>query len=832
MKTRLLLLASLMGLQLTAHAQKYQMDVEVKGGLITSYVVNDLQDVVCKDTTTTITLSNKETVVYVNKDIASLSWTEYKGSQSGSNGSYNLDMNHSAIVTPDYSVKFLAGSITGETNLTVKKVNNAPSIISTGVDEMVVYDFTLDKPKNFDGVAEIRLPMKSSEGDMVFGAYFNPEINDWDGVPNYYDEDAGEVVISTNHFSEFGIFRIAKQRATAAKLELLSENNLQHFIAQPRGIGLGTVAKRLREFVFEDNPDTYARDAFCNKYSEVSQIGLDIGYNGLKGLGLENSILEGFSTVLGHVGTAVSVYQICRNDFHKEDAMVAGNTMKFTINQCVSKMASAVGTSAMYACLASVAIMDYSINKFATEAHSGRKDMYVKTYNLWMDNHPRHNGDWATLFKPYFRVFSNYTREEIHQLIDKDVTTYCNEPWHDDFCAQYFHEATGAIWTYTGGLNDALCQELVNNKKRELYDGDVSLAVERLKGELLQEMYPKMRTKLDDYAYELNRGFSLILVDSSLIESKAKESAFAGYTVRFKDHPNQEFEGLQWEVVLDKEGHGEIGNRIGFLAFFEQKGILELVSPKGKVINTIYLKSIKAGYTTNGSRKNVDNYVNIAPPQVSGVLLAGSVSCSSPSYRKGEKKQMSALAVAASSIPGSIIADYDENRITVKCLEIIEDEDENIYLGSNVGISFDIENPMNLETSSEATIKNLFFNAKFSFSSGDDLMYEEFCRMKVTSELPMKPGTLYPKPDGGGDDDDDDDSSFWFLAFGGKYAKTWGLSQAGGLKFASDYSITRKDYIYEWDKEARKDVLDHIDTHTFTLINDPENTVQLVVFFK
>ena len=145
MKTRLLLLASLMGLQLTAHAQKYQMDVEVKGGLITSYVVNDLQDVVCKDTTTTITLSNKETVVYVNKDIASLSWTEYKGSQSGSKGSYNLDMNHSAIVTPDYSVKFLAGSITGETNLTVKKVNNAPSIISTGVDEMVVYDFTLDK---------------------------------------------------------------------------------------------------------------------------------------------------------------------------------------------------------------------------------------------------------------------------------------------------------------------------------------------------------------------------------------------------------------------------------------------------------------------------------------------------------------------------------------------------------------------------------------------------------------------------------------------------------------------------------------------------------------
>ena len=75
MKTRLLLLASFMGLQLAAHAQKYQMDVEVRGGQITSYVVNDLQDVVCKDTTTTITLANKETVVYNNKEVASLSWT-------------------------------------------------------------------------------------------------------------------------------------------------------------------------------------------------------------------------------------------------------------------------------------------------------------------------------------------------------------------------------------------------------------------------------------------------------------------------------------------------------------------------------------------------------------------------------------------------------------------------------------------------------------------------------------------------------------------------------------------------------------------------------------
>ena len=822
MKTRLVLLASLMGLQLAARAQKYQMDVEVKGGLITSYVVNDLQDVVCKDTTTTITLTNKETIVYNNKEVASLSWTEYKGSQSAGNGTYHLDVNHNAIVTPGYSVKFLAGSITDETNLTVNKVDNAPSIIKTGVDEMLVYDFTLDKPANFDGVAEIRLPMKAEEGDMVFGAYFNPEINDWDGVINYYDESTGEVVISTKHFSKFGIFRVAKSKTTAAKLSLLDESKLVNYIAKP-AIGLAESAKRLREFVWSDNPDAAAIEGFCDKYSEVSQIGLDIGYNGLKGLGLENHILEGFSNILGHVGTAVSVYQICRNDFRNEDAKVAGNTMKFTINQCVSKMASAVGTSAMYACLASVAFMDYAVNKFATEAHSGRRDMYVKTYNLWMDNHPKHNGDWATELKPYFHIFNNYTRDEIHDLVDEAVTKYCNEPWHDDWCANYFYEATGSKWTYTGGLTDALCQELVNNKKRELYDGDVSLAIERLKGELAQEMYPKMRAQLDDYAYELNRGFSLILVDSGMIESKAKESAFAGYTVRFKDHPNMEFEGLQWETVLDKTGWGEIGNRIGFLAYFNQKGILELVSPKGEVVRTIKLKNIKAGYTTNGSRKDVDNYINIAPPQVAAIVVAGNVYCSSSTYNKGEKKSMSPILITTSMIPGAIDVKYEKDRISVKCPEILEDEDENVYVGTDTWLSFDIENPEDLETD-QSPMKNLFFNSQFSFSSGGDLMYEESCRMNVSSVIPMKPGTLYP------DAADEDDSGI--LAYlGGQYGKTWYVDQSSGLKFSS-YTITRKDYVYEWDREARKDVLDHIDTHNFSLLDDPGNKIRIIVLFK
>jgi len=851
MKTRLLLLTSLMGLQLAVHAQKYQMEVETKGGRIVSYLVNDLQDVVCKDTTTTITLSNKETIVYHNDNLVSISWTEYKGSQTAESSTFNLDESHNAIVTPEYSVKFLAGSIASETNITVKKVNDAPSILDSGVDEMVVYDFTLDKPANFEGVAVIRLPMKAEEGDMVFGSYYDPELKDWEGVVNYYDEEKGEVVITTNHFSRFGIFRISKEKSIHAKLQLLEKNKLVQCIAMPT-IGLAATAMRLREFTFSDNPDAAAMDAFSNKYSEVSQIGLDIGYNALKALGLESDLLEGFSGVLGHVGTALSVYQICRNDFRGEDAEKAGNTLKFALNQCVGKLSSACGSMAMYACLASVAIMDYSLNKFATAAQSGRKDMYIRTYNDWMEEHPRHNGDWATLFKPYFRVFSRYTRDEIHELIDEDVMEYCNAPWKDDWCAFHFYQATGKSWTYSGGQTQALCDELANNKRNELYNGDIPEAVERLKGELLSEMYPKMKARLDEYAYELNRGFNLLLVDSSLIESGAKESAFAGYTVRFKDHADQEMEGLEWDTVLDEKGSGVICNRVGFLAYFNQKAILEVVSPDEKVVKIIHLKNLKAGYTgKDGSNEDVDNYINIAPPQIVAVVANGNLFCSSPTYRDGEIVEMGPLAMSIAMEPGAIETRYDGDMIHVRCKELIDDGEENVAVGPRTVITFSIMNA-DLIDQNDATIKNLFIDGYFSFTFGeeDNFYFEEFSKINVSSELPMLPQTITPDADYGGDDDfddddlddddyddddyEDDDDLYDLLinSLGAKYGKVWQQTQPGGLKI-SNCEITRKDYDYKWDKELEKQVVDHIDTHVFTLDqNNPGNSVQVTILFR
>ena len=184
---------------------------------------------------------------------------------------------------------------------------------------------------------------------------------------------------------------------------------------------------------------------------------------------------------------------------------------------------------------------------------------------------------------------------------------------------------------------------------------------------------------------------------------------------------------------------------------------------------------------------------------------------------------MTPLILTTSLFPGAIDVKYEKERISVKCLEILEDEDENAVVGTETALSFDIENPENFETD-QSPIKNLFINSHFSFSSGKKPIYEEMCKLNVSSVIPMKPGTLYP------DAADKEDAEI--LAYlGGKFGKVWYIDQPNGLKFSS-YTITRKDYVYKWDKEARDDVLDHIDTHDFSLISDSGNHIQIIVLFK
>ena len=117
-------------------------------------------------------------------------------------------------------------------------------------------------------------------------------------------------------------------------------------------------------------------------------------------------------------------------------------------------------------------------------------------------------------------------------------------------------------------------------------------------------------------------------------------------------------------------------------------------------------------------------------------------------------------------------------------------------------------------------VKNLYLDSSFKYSSGGDIKFMELYQFTVGSDIPMSSETL---------------SDLGLVnmanALGATKGKVWTITGANGLSL-SQYSLKRNEYIYVWDKDAHKDVLDHIEEHNFTLHNNPSNTVRVVILYK
>ena len=806
MTRKALFIAALIGLGSTAHAQQYQMDVETVDGLFTSYLVNDMQAVAYENGKTIITLDNNSKKTYDNDEIKSLSWSEYKGSATETSGTYNLDEEHLSVVTPDYSIEFSPMTIDKEMTLTVTKSSGTPSLLPEGSRTVVAYDFSLGDKHDLDGIAVIRLPMKVTPGYTPMGAYYNETTGKWEGVNGTYDAKTGEMVIKTRHLSKYAGIEIENALTRAARVA---------YFMIPSYDDLNKLSEQLRKFTYSEDPDAAAVETYCGQYSEATQLGIDIGFNALLACGFGSEMLEGFAEVLGHVGVALSVYQICRNDYSGDQAQLAGNTLKLCLQQALGWAGKFCGNAVLTASMCCVAGIDYVINKFATTAWSQRKDFYRRA----MDTYYRKGGpgyrsavEWHKIMLQIFKR-KDLSVEKIHELVDKEVTDYSNKVWNDTPFLTWFEAENNVTFGWNSGT--VVCKELADEKRGELYNGVLVSVFRHIKNLYEQDSYEIALDAMAKYMDELNKMVTLQFVDSSLVDDKA-ESAYKGYTVRFKDISKKVNNPKEWECTLDERGEGKLQYRVIAAADPEIEGVMQLIAPDEKetVVNEFKLKGLKA----SEEKKEIKNYINIAPTQIAAVVANGTIYCSAPTFRKGEKYDMSPFAISAAVAPGAIKMTKEGKKTHVQCFKLNEDESGNVIVESGTAISFDIDDFDAIETN-KSKIEKLYFESRFTFKSGGDLQYEENYKVNVSSDIPMKAGTLLP-------------TDYALIAgLGGKYGKTWYLNQANGLKFA-DCTLTRKDYIYKWDSEIRKDVLDHVDTHNFSMMSDPANEVTVIVIFK
>ena len=608
MKTmRLYIMASLLTVCSMAHAQQYQMDVEKRDGKIESYLMRTVLDVTHDENNgTVVKLRGKGTyrqVVYQVADVVSISWKEYKGGDMETTGknTIQVDEQHLSVSTPDYSVDFDATIIDEAKTLTVKKASNLPPLdLGEGVEveNAVAYDFDLDGIHDLDGTVEIRLPIKVGSDELPIAAYYNKENNKWEPVNHRYDPAMGELVIKTDHLSTYSGFSIEKSMSRAAKLVYL-------YMPTPAST-LYELSNKLAELAYSDNPDAKAIEMYGSDYSDVTQVGLDIGFNALQSLGFDSQALGQFANVLGHVGTILSVYQICRDDYTGNDAQLAGHTLKLCMTQTMGWATHFCGNAILTASMASIAIIDYAINKFATEAWTGRKDLYKKGFDLYYSRGEkgyRSATDWYRELKPIFWR-KDLTEEQVNQMVDEIVTSYCKKFWQSDIMEEYFTKANdGVSWTYLGGLSDSLEKELSNELRGDLYNGILVSVMRAIKNKLELESFSLAEYEIEQYAKELNKICTLSFYDPELKDNKSK---YAGCTIRYKGIPSDIRDPQNWQCKLSNDGKGMIQTRVFAMVDAGVQGKLEIVSAENELLKEIKLEGLKSGYTTEENHNMID----------------------------------------------------------------------------------------------------------------------------------------------------------------------------------------------------------------------------------
>lgn len=506
----------------------------------------------------------KTTSVLDSQDFRKIYWTKNQEQEEDKADVFMSD-EHLSVRTTDYSITLDPTVLSDSAKLVVTPRYDMRDPFDGHTRRAVVYDFNIDGMHELTGTAEIRIPLSVDEGFIPCAGYYNHDIGAWEAVDHHYDSTTGEMVITTGHLSTFGAFTVNNEYTREAKLNYM-------FMPELENTDVCDITLRLKRIMNAPNPDLQAIDEYLNDVDVVKTLGLDFGYSALESMGFLPSFSEEFSKLISNVGVGLNIYQVCHSAYEGDEASVAGGTLKLMIGQITSGLASALESSIMTASMSAVAFIDYSINKFATTAVEGRKDIYRAAYRhyyskagrgcaTYQDGYVgyRSTVDWYNIFYPIMSR-TDLTEKDLTTLIDDTVRTFCNQIWEDEpGLAAAMNEARNMGWTGGGGLNASIKKELSDEYRSELYNGVFVSVFTAIKKHLETENFEKLLMDVKNFGTLMNRVATIKLTDSS---NGAEVSTFSGYKVRFASMPSEIQDPEKWECTLDEKGNGYIQFRL------------------------------------------------------------------------------------------------------------------------------------------------------------------------------------------------------------------------------------------------------------------------------
>lgn len=416
--------------------------------------------------------------------------------------------------------------------VTIKEVDPKSLITEEDLSDelkIVAYDFSLDNKEEFIDLIEISIPYEESfiengedESACISGMYFNEEKQDWEEVDYWVDTENKVVNITTNHLSTYGVFTVKNENSRAAKIIKVNY---------------------LTPVVNSDVSSEIINECLNNGMSpgeKATGLGLTVtgDWLGISG-GLITTLTETvYSTQLikdiggaiTNVGLAAAFAQAAY-DFHKgDDVALYGNLTKNLSYFTVSKW----GSRALQLSFVGVYAIDYSLNKFATEAWQGRDDIWYEAYKIYYEREGKRTArEW---YKKFYWMWQDSINEKnpvkLSEQINSALDEYCNEFWRlpESDIAFYQSEAMNSGFSIGGGLNDKLKKDISKAAKAELVKVLQTPVFDRLESKISMHLKDEYRKELQDLKVKLNQVISFQLVE---VLEEGEKPQYGNHIVRF-----------------------------------------------------------------------------------------------------------------------------------------------------------------------------------------------------------------------------------------------------------------------------------------------------------
>ncbi len=433
----------------------------------------------------------------------------------------NLTLSHQGL-----SMSISPVTFSSDVEAKIAKVSDAPALDGDSDIKLEVYDFSLSGPGIPSGVIELMIPLKLAAGTLPGAAYLNEDSGKWEPVSFRYDSSAEAVVITTDHLSKYGVFSISGEGERKARIQFLGlggASGNENFVAAVEEYASGGV------------PASKCVEIGAGAVGDALQLNGDILGNTAQSAGYlayGDDVMATLGDHLGSIGLMVSVVQIGVNiaDGKIHEALVG--SMKTAWTYIMGKAASKLSSSVMSASMAAVAIVDYSINKFGTEALEGRASIYRDAYSIYYQKGEagyRSPTDWYNNLYPLFSS-GNLSESELKAEIDRMVTAHCEEFWgggNKDGVDAYVDEARKKMaWTGgQAGLNDTVRNEISAERRAIVYNDILPVVFSQIAKKLNLENEKKLLAEYQKLSAYMNTPISFTLTDM--------QKSYVGYTVRF-----------------------------------------------------------------------------------------------------------------------------------------------------------------------------------------------------------------------------------------------------------------------------------------------------------